>query len=393
MKYRNKYIWSQDCIAICTLLGLALDDKQISKICSKHDLQSSEDKPDTFYGFYQLHKSCHKEGGVIPKRLTKMLNERYAGIIRAVRRVKCDIDVKYGGNKEINNKLKKWIDRAPEGVIWALLTDSRQSFQHHGVYLVHQISYTAFRDACRKNEFEENNADALEAAQHELQQCRKRLLEKNVCAENLRKKLIEAEQSLTSLQVACDRQQKRILELEKKPEREKQLRRRIRMLEHELAQTCLDEVLNSKRTDNKPNISVETTNQLCENQTIHCSFTADKSLPNDSETSKQSDCSSCSLDNLRVAVIGGLDRLEPHYRRVIEGLGAQFCFHNGDCHGGRQALKNIIHKSDIIMFITRVNSHTALHVVRGLCRKTGKRFTVLRETSPRALAKALPKTA
>lgn len=380
MEHRNKNIWSQDCIAICTLLGFTLDDQQIHKLCSKYDLHSDEEEVDTFYGFYLLHKACHKKGGALPKRITKLLNERYAGIIRIVRKATCSNDMKFGGNTEIVTKLKSWIGKAPEGVIWALLTDPRKPLQHHGVYLIHQISYTAFRDARRKNMAEEQDADALDIAQRKLWQSQKRLLQQKTDVENFRKKLTETEQCVAALQITCDRQQQQISEFEKRPGREKQLNRRIRMLEHELAQIHSKKDIHSEKTDHQPEKS-EVTYHSC---------VADESPSDELEATENADCHPCSLDNLRIAVIGGLDRLEPHYRRVVENLGAQFCFHNGDCHGGCQILKNIVCQSDIILFFTRVNSYSALQVARGLCRKTGKRFTAIRGASPKRSQRHCP---
>jgi hypothetical protein len=92
---------------------------------------------------------------------------------------------------------------------------------------------------------------------------------------------------------------------------------------------------------------------------------------------------------MRVAVIGGLDRLEPHYRRVVEAMGGQFLFHNGNCQGGCHRLRTAVCQADLVIFITRVNSHSALKVVKGLCKKTGRQFMALRETSPTALEAVL----
>jgi len=52
---------------------------------------------------------------------------------------------------------------------------------------------------------EEQNADALAAPRHKLQQTRERLLQQKTSVNNLRRKLIEAEQRLTSLKVTYDR--------------------------------------------------------------------------------------------------------------------------------------------------------------------------------------------
>ena len=379
MKNRNSYIWSMDCIAICTVLGLTLDARQIDKLCRKHDLHNSKADLNTAYGFYLLHKSCHKERAVVPKRLNKFLNERFAGIVRIVRNMTCSSE------SELVDKVEPWVEKEPAGIIWALLTDPRATLQHHGVYLVHRVSYAAFRESQRRITTAAEDAGAMASTERKLQQLRCRLEKHQSTTEDLRKRLAQAEQRAMALQVTCDRQQRQIADFEARPERESQMRRRIRMLEHELEQA-------------RPRpIEVDTQSPGC--SVVSCESDEEAAPPCAVERSAPSapvgcsDCSPCSLDNLRVAVIGGLDRLEPHYRRVVEDLGARFCFHNGDCHGGCQVLKNVVCQSDIVMFITRVNSHSAMHVVKGLCKKSGKRFTVLRETSPRALARALPRTA
>jgi hypothetical protein len=71
----HKHIWPLDCIAICTVLGLALNDKQIGKLCRKYSLSAGKDPPDSAYGFYLLHGACHNKGGMVAKRLTKLLDE------------------------------------------------------------------------------------------------------------------------------------------------------------------------------------------------------------------------------------------------------------------------------------------------------------------------------
>ena len=97
----------------------------------------------------------------------------------------------------------------------------------------------------------------------------------------------------------------------------------------------------------------------------------------------------CPLEGMRVAVIGGLDRLEPEYRKTIHDLGADFLFHNGDCSNGRHVLKNVVCKANIILFITSINSHGALKVVKATCKKTGKQFNVVRHPSASSVYKTL----
>jgi len=101
----------------------------------------------------------------------------------------------------------------------------------------------------------------------------------------------------------------------------------------------------------------------------------------------------CPLEGMRVAVIGGLDRLEPEYRRTIHDLGADFLFHNGDCSNGRHVLKNVVCKADIILFITSINSHGALKIVKATCKKTGKQFRVVRHPGAVSIYKTLSEIA
>ena len=97
----------------------------------------------------------------------------------------------------------------------------------------------------------------------------------------------------------------------------------------------------------------------------------------------------CPLEHLKVALIGGLDRLEQPYRAVFESLGiVKFYFHTGCCNGsGANRLRASAQDADIVVFITRVNSHNAMSVVKGLCRKSGKSFLALRETNPALVSK------
>ena len=78
----------------------------------------------------------------------------------------------------------------------------------------------------------------------------------------------------------------------------------------------------------------------------------------------------CALEHLKVALIGGLDRLENQYRAVFESLGTiKFYFHTGCCNGsGANRLRASAQDADIVVFITRVNSHNAMNVVKGICR-------------------------
>jgi len=95
----------------------------------------------------------------------------------------------------------------------------------------------------------------------------------------------------------------------------------------------------------------------------------------------------CPLEKLKVAVIGGLERLEDHYRNEFRTLGAECSFHPGYCAGlGSGRLRRTADNADVVVFITTVNSHNALRIVKAVCRKSGKAFVAMRETGPKRVS-------
>jgi hypothetical protein len=92
---------------------------------------------------------------------------------------------------------------------------------------------------------------------------------------------------------------------------------------------------------------------------------------------------------VRVAVIGGLKRMEPNYCQVVGKLGGHCLCHTGHVASGCRRLRQVVRKSDVVVFITTVNSHTAINAVKDECKKHGKPFCALGRTGAGSLEKAL----
>jgi hypothetical protein len=216
------------------------------------------------------------------------------------------------------------------------------------------------------------------------------LLKQRARGTEIRRRLRKSERRVAELQAKCEGQEQTIRDLKSRPGREAALQRRLRMLEQELEQA---------RAARDQHAGQEPLADAAASTVIPCRTTGScrQTLPHSEAAAGVTEDAAaairqigpCALEAMRVAVIGGLDRLERHYRRVVEGFGGDFLFHNGDCHAGCHSLRNAVWQSDLIVFITRVNSHSALQVVKGLCRRTGKQFLALRETSPSALKAVL----
>ena len=89
---------------------------------------------------------------------------------------------------------------------------------------------------------------------------------------------------------------------------------------------------------------------------------------------------------MKIAVVGGISRMRDRYQTIVEKMGAEFYHHDGVCSGGgSRKLHSTICKADIVVYITTINSHNAMHVVKATCKKSGKSFCFMKETSPEML--------
>lgn len=95
-----------------------------------------------------------------------------------------------------------------------------------------------------------------------------------------------------------------------------------------------------------------------------------------------------SLKGKKVAFVGGLKSLAPHYRRVVESLGGILCVYREECRGRREA-ENIVSGADIVFCPVDMNSHGCCRCIKRACRLTGKPCRFLRNSSLSTFAREL----
>jgi hypothetical protein len=100
-------------------------------------------------------------------------------------------------------------------------------------------------------------------------------------------------------------------------------------------------------------------------------------------------CAGCDLAGCKVAVIGGLDRMEPKYRKAVEELGGKCLFHPGRVQGGCQRLRQLVAKADLVVFMTSTNSHGALGVIKDHCKRCDKPFCAVANNGVSSLERTL----
>jgi hypothetical protein len=96
------------------------------------------------------------------------------------------------------------------------------------------------------------------------------------------------------------------------------------------------------------------------------------------------------LGNKCILFVGGLDRLEPHYRSLVEGdFAGRFMRHDGDCHNGRDRLIHMVNRAEAVICPLNCVSHQAYLCVKKLCKVLNKPCVLLRNSGLGSLRKAL----
>jgi len=95
--------------------------------------------------------------------------------------------------------------------------------------------------------------------------------------------------------------------------------------------------------------------------------------------------------NGKIAMIGGLDRLLPHYKKIAKVFGCDLCYHCGRCQCSQEKgrLLNLVRKADAIFCPVDINSHVACGLIKKFCKEEGKPFFFLRNPSVSSFKSAL----
>lgn len=101
------------------------------------------------------------------------------------------------------------------------------------------------------------------------------------------------------------------------------------------------------------------------------------------------DCPSFNLCQKRILIVGGIARMEAHYRRLIEEGGGILEYHEGHMKNGIRQLENSLKRADIVLCPVNCNSHAACSIVKNLGKKHNKPVHMMANFSLSAVSQAL----
>ncbi|EKD38109.1 MAG: hypothetical protein ACD_75C00859G0003 [uncultured bacterium] len=111
-----------------------------------------------------------------------------------------------------------------------------------------------------------------------------------------------------------------------------------------------------------------------------CAICADQNTAN---------CPGLNLCGRTVLYVGGLNRMVPHYRQMVENSGGRFIHHDGGREVSRSLLPKMLLTADAVFCPIDCVSHDACNCVKTMCKRYRKPFVLMRSASLSSLAKGL----
>ena len=386
-----------DSITLTVLMAMAMNIKDMRKMCTKYCLKSNNTNMGPGYELCGLHRASQNSEKTAAKDLCRYFKRQFSTACSRVRSLAPEELAQSMGDRQ-------W----PAPILWAASTDSRSEMRKQAQILAHSLIWRLMEN-CNQlklglsvlNHNVTEKKQGMKAAEGNHFRSEVNTPEISVKS-TLKKQLQEKDAEILKLKKKLAGYSQELAELRQRPLREAALKREAKKLAYELEQantiiTEHEKLIESNMQVKDENKSMVQSTRLKKENNLQAGNVFTLLRPEDA----QGDCSHCTeqkkchcpLEGMRVAVIGGLDRLEPEYRKTIHDLGADFIFHNGNCSNGQHVLKNVVCKANIVLFITSINSHGALKVVKATCKKTGKQFNVVRHPSANSVYKTLSEIA
>lgn len=99
------------------------------------------------------------------------------------------------------------------------------------------------------------------------------------------------------------------------------------------------------------------------------------------------DCPSFDLCRKRVLIVGGIERMETLYRKLVEEEGGGILeYHAGHMKGGKKQLEQSLQRADVVLCPVNCNSHGACTLVKNLAKKYRKPVHMMPNFSLNAIA-------
>ncbi len=349
---------------LCPIIGTCLTLKELKKIAIRFGYKE-ELTP------YVLHSSMVQACINLPfvsKYVQKYLSEKYWPIMRRIDRVE---------GKDLSSAWQEALkDGEIAGAFWAIMTrtdtPSSVTTQVHGD--VHMMSH--LQGAERRAEAKEMAGlrDEVSRLKEEKDRLFREINKVRDERHQAKKGISEMEYEVTKLKGEIRFLKERLTYLE-----EGQELQRLREDNSQLREKLMNEEDLRKRLERRFDIIQEKLRSPVPIENFL------ERLPQFTQEDRR-----INLCKRRILFVGGLDRLEQHYRDLVEKeFGGIFEHHNGDCSIGNGRLEEMIRRAELVLCPVNCNSHNACLCVKKLCKELNKPFIMLQSSGLSSLKRAI----
>ncbi len=353
----QKKIWELQDTTICKVVGMALNAEDLRKISRKFGLRSQDTQLDeTFVIHSAIVRTCGEENK-ISRHIQKLIEKRFSGYEKRLGRQ--DL-------REITGPvLKGYADLGvPVWVIlWQLATrqlSDGEQLQTALFGFLHMLEHELVKDFWKRagsdhDEREKEHRSEINRLRMELIKLRSLNDRMETVNQRMKTRLIQSSGCPVSAPASTTNQRSGIRLQGQKIEKLKFLLEESRKKNRKLEEEC----------DLAKKQIVYLIRELSAQQDVN--FTS-------CETSASNTCA-CPLNQClrgkRIAMVGGIDSLEVHYRNLVEQSGGEFCRHDGTCCRGERKLEECIRNADLVVCPVGVNSHFGATGVKKVCKRHG----------------------
>jgi hypothetical protein len=355
-----KKVWELQHQTVCKVVGMAFNAEDLKKIGKKFGISPRDPLMDHEFALHTTLVQVCSTDNKASRHVQKTIERRF---MRYSRRL---------SGLEVA-ELIGWVTDGvgnPDIPLWAILWDLATRETNNGASLetalfgfIHMLEHKLMREhwseAAKRTEDLERQQEAAEETirlRRQMLDLQSDLERSRRLAEQLRVQL--SEQSLANRQLTAV----------EKPQAQAMVQKSDRSEKVARLQTLLDEARCQKSFLEEECSSLRKEIEVLAREVSAASVVQFPESP---------DLASCGcpfrecLKQKRVAMVGGINSLECHYRGLVEAMGGTFKRHDGNCRGGECLIQDCVSQADLVVCPVEVNSHNAVKSVKKLCKSFG----------------------
>ena len=356
----GRKVWELQHQTVCKVIGMAFDLEDLKKIARRFGISPTDPLMDHEFALHSTAVQLCGSDNKVARYVQKMIQKRFARYAHRLSGLEVPQLIELITESKGNPDVPLW------AVLWNLSTwglENGASVETALFGFIHVLEHRLMREYWESVTVREDKRAAEARAADEATGLKRRLLDlqsdldrREKVNEQLRVKVAELNRSqghaldLGNLPIPMDRQR---VDQAEKTVRLQMLLDETRCRNQDLEQEC-------SRLRTEVELLVREVSRETQDRFSVLRDTVPMECP----------CQEC-RGKKHVAMVGGIESLEIHYRELVEAMGGTFQRHDGDCRGGECPIQDCVRRADLVVCPVEVNSHNAVKSVKKLCRKYG----------------------